>query len=97
MAVELVLRPAERADLPAVAELFLAVRAAAVPTMPPVRDPSGPRSWVDRWDLDAREVWLAEADRSVNDKANLRRCFECHKPNAQQDFLFSFAQMKGAK
>jgi hypothetical protein len=43
------------------------------------------------------EYQTFKADRSVNDKANLRRCFECHKPNAQQDFLFSFAQMKGAK
>jgi hypothetical protein len=43
------------------------------------------------------EYQAFKADRSVNDKANLRRCFECHKPNAQQDYLFSFAQMKAAK
>jgi hypothetical protein len=43
------------------------------------------------------EYQTFKADKSVNDKANLKRCFECHKPNAQQDYLFSFAQMKAAK
>ncbi len=43
------------------------------------------------------EYQTFKGDRSVNEKANLTRCFECHKPNANQVFLFSFEQMKAAK
>lgn len=59
---EVLLRPAVEADLPAVAELLLAARAAAVPAMPPV--PPGAVDVVRRdvatWDLEQRETWLAE-------------------------------------
>ena len=36
------------------------------------------------------------ADRSVNDKANLKACFECHKPlDARKDFVFSYDKLAG--
>lgn len=64
---DLTLRRGERADLPAVAELYLAVRKAAVPRMPPLaHDDDAVRSWVDGWSLHLREVWLAfHGDRLV--------------------------------
>lgn len=37
------------------------------------------------------------ADKAVNDKANLKNCFTCHKPLDKQDFVFSFEAMKNAK
>jgi hypothetical protein len=37
------------------------------------------------------------ANRKVNEKAKLAACFACHKPKAQQDFVFSFDKMKTAK
>jgi hypothetical protein len=37
------------------------------------------------------------ATRQVNDKANLKGCFQCHKPLADRDFLFTHAQLKDAK
>ena len=33
----------------------------------------------------------------MNDKANLKGCFTCHKPLDKQDFVFSFDKMKTAK
>jgi len=36
------------------------------------------------------------ADRKVNDKAKLAACFQCHKPHASQDFVFSYEKMKAA-
>lgn len=60
---ELRLRPAGRGDLPGLAELFLRARAAAVPAMPPgTHSDADVRAWVGGWDLDAWDVWLAEAD-----------------------------------
>jgi len=57
----LLLRPAEPEDLPEVADLYLAVRAAAVPLMPPiVRTPDEVHAYVRGWDLGARDVWVAE-------------------------------------
>jgi chorismate mutase/GNAT superfamily N-acetyltransferase len=63
---DLVLRRATAADLPEIAELFVAVRAAAVPAMPPL---VGTRDEVVAhvlgWSVDepdGREVWLAEDD-----------------------------------
>jgi len=56
---DLTLRPAGPDDLGAVADLFLASRAAAVPQMPPVDDEADARDWVLGWDLASREVWLA--------------------------------------
>jgi len=36
------------------------------------------------------------ADRSVNDKANLKACFECHKPlDARKDFVFTYDKLAG--
>jgi hypothetical protein len=35
--------------------------------------------------------------KAVNDKANLKGCFTCHKPYDKQDFVFSFDKMKTAK
>jgi hypothetical protein len=43
------------------------------------------------------EYQTFKADKSVNDKADLKRCFGCHKPKETQDFVFSFEQMKVAK
>ena len=37
------------------------------------------------------------AAKAVNDKANLKSCFECHKPKAGDDFLFSLGMMKSHK
>lgn len=63
---ELRIRPAVATDLAAIAELFLATRADAVPAMPPLARPAEEvRAFVLSWDLDdaeAREVWLAEDD-----------------------------------
>ena len=37
-----------------------------------------------------------KADRTVNDKANLKACFECHKPlDPKLDFVFSYNKMAG--
>jgi hypothetical protein len=38
-----------------------------------------------------------KADRSVNDKANLKACFTCHRPLDKQDFVFSVEKMKAVK
>jgi hypothetical protein len=43
------------------------------------------------------EYQAFKADKTVNDKANLKACFTCHKPLASQDFVFSFDKMKAAK
>jgi hypothetical protein len=43
------------------------------------------------------EYQAFKADKSVNDKANLKNCFVCHKPLDKQDFVFSFEAMKNAK
>lgn len=59
---DLQLRPAATADLPALAELFLRARAAAVPAMPPgIHSDTEVRAWVGGWDLVAWDVWVAEA------------------------------------
>lgn len=63
---DLVLRPAAADDLPDIAELFLAARAAAVPAMPAVVRPAEEiRAHVRGWDLSEpaeREVWVAADD-----------------------------------
>lgn len=57
------LRPATGDDLPALAELYLRVRAAAVPAMPPgVHSDDEVRAWVGGWDVSAWDVWVAESD-----------------------------------
>jgi hypothetical protein len=42
------------------------------------------------------EYQAFKADKTVNDKANLKSCFTCHKPLDKQDFVFSFEKMKSA-
>lgn len=62
MPTEVTLRPGSAADLPAVAEVHLAARRAAVPHMPPgVHPDDDVRRWVASWDLTTHDVWLAEA------------------------------------
>jgi plastocyanin len=34
--------------------------------------------------------------KAVNDKANLKSCFQCHKPHAGQDYVISLARLSGA-
>lgn len=74
---ELLLRPATAEDLPELAELFLAARAAAVPAMPPVVRPAEEvRAHVAGWDLSRpaeREVWLSEDDLGLAGFAVLKR------------------------
>jgi GNAT superfamily N-acetyltransferase len=66
MPTELTLRPATPSDLPAIAELYLAAREAAVPMMPPgIHPPDDVRRWVESWDLVRREVWLAETSEGL--------------------------------
>src|SRR5215470_17698691 len=43
------------------------------------------------------EYQAFKADKTVNDKANLKNCFTCHKPLDKQDFVLSFQAMKNAK
>lgn len=73
----LVLRPAVPEDLPEVAELFLAARAAAVPAMPPLARPAEEvRAFVAGWDLahpEEREVWVAEDEMGPAGFAVLKR------------------------
>jgi chorismate mutase len=58
---EVTLRPASPGDLPAIADLYLRVREAAVPSMPPqVHTVEEVHAYVGGWDLDRRDVWLAE-------------------------------------
>jgi GNAT superfamily N-acetyltransferase/chorismate mutase len=58
---EVTLRPASAEDLPAIADLYLRVREAAVPSMPPqVHTVEEVHAYVGGWDLDRRDVWLAE-------------------------------------
>ena len=35
------------------------------------------------------------ADRKLNDKANYKGCFQCHKPHEKQDFVISLAKLAG--
>lgn len=58
-----VLRPATTEDLPGIAELYLRVRAAAVPQMPPiVHTPAEVHAYVARWQLERPDVWVAEGE-----------------------------------
>jgi len=42
------------------------------------------------------EYQVFKADQSPNPAAKLGACFECHKPQAKQDFVFSYDTMKTA-
>ncbi len=43
------------------------------------------------------EYQAFKADGSVNDKADLKTCFNCHKPLDKQDFVFSSDKLKAVK
>jgi hypothetical protein len=43
------------------------------------------------------EYQAFNADKSANDKEGLNRGFSCHKTKEQQDFVFTFDQMKSVK
>ena len=43
------------------------------------------------------EYQVFAPDKNVNDKANLKACFGCHKPKASSDYLFTLEQLKAAK
>jgi len=43
------------------------------------------------------EYQAFKADGTVNDKADLKTCFNCHKPLDKQDFVFSFDKLKAVK
>jgi chorismate mutase/GNAT superfamily N-acetyltransferase len=62
MPTDVQLRPATPDDLTAIAELYLQVREAAVPQMPPiVRTTEEVHAYVAGWDLSQRDVWVASA------------------------------------
>jgi GNAT superfamily N-acetyltransferase len=64
----LTVRPATPADLPVVADVFLAARAAAVPAMPPlIHEPDDVRAFFGRFDLTTpdRDFWVAEDARGI--------------------------------
>ncbi len=64
----LTIRPATREDLPAIADVFIATRAAAVPAMPPsIHPPHEVHAFYDAVDPVAgpREPWVAEDRRGV--------------------------------
>jgi hypothetical protein len=42
------------------------------------------------------EYQVFTAEKKVNDKANLNACFECHKPHADTDYLFTADKIKAA-
>jgi hypothetical protein len=42
------------------------------------------------------EYQVFNAEKKVNDKANLNACFECHKPHAETDYLFTLDKIKTA-
>ena len=42
------------------------------------------------------EYQVFNAEKQVNDKANLKACFACHKPKASSDYLFTLDQLKAA-
>jgi chorismate mutase len=59
---DLGLRPAAPADRDQLAEVYLRSRDAAFPAMPRgIHPPEEVRGWVAGWDLDAWDVWVAEA------------------------------------
>ncbi len=70
MSTDLTLRRATTIDLPEVAEVYLAARGVAA--MPPeIHPPHEVRAWVCSWDLESRDVWLAELGGSLVGFANL--------------------------
>jgi len=43
------------------------------------------------------EYAVFTADKKPNPKANLKRCFECHKPHAKTDYLISYPWLGGGQ
>jgi plastocyanin len=41
------------------------------------------------------EYQVFNHEKKVNDKANIKGCFQCHKPHEGQDFVISLAGLKG--
>jgi plastocyanin len=41
------------------------------------------------------EYSVFRADRTFNEKANFKACFQCHKPHEGQDFVISLARLRG--
>jgi len=58
------------------------------------------RGWGADYAADKRngewEYRVFSPDKNPNDKANLGACFECHKPQAEHDFVFSYEHLKTA-
>lgn len=70
MSADAAIRLAAGADLPAIAEVYLAARAVAA--MPPgIHRPEEVRAWVGTWDLTSHDVWVAESGGEVVGFANL--------------------------
>jgi hypothetical protein len=42
------------------------------------------------------EYQAFKADKTVNDKANLKACFTCHKPLDKQDYVHAYDRLKAA-
>jgi hypothetical protein len=42
------------------------------------------------------EYQVFRADKTVNTTADLNACFGCHKPQAKQDFVFTYDKLKMA-
>jgi hypothetical protein len=36
-------------------------------------------------------------EKKVNEKANLKACFQCHKPHEKQDFVMSLSSLSGQR
>jgi plastocyanin len=55
--------------------------------------------WGGEYAADLRNgEWEYQAfgpNKAVNDKANLKACFQCHKPHAGQDYVISLASLGG--
>lgn len=73
-APDVTVRPGAPEDLPAVAETFLAARAAAIPAMPPLaRSEDEARAHLESLDLeDGRLLWVAEDDSGLTGYAVVR-------------------------
>ncbi len=60
---EFTLRLGSHQDLPRIADLYLASRAAAYPLIPAgIHSDAETRAWTASWDLDQMEVWVAESE-----------------------------------
>lgn len=57
------------------------------------------QGWGNEYSDDVRngewEYQVFTADKKVNEKANLKSCFTCHKPHEKQDFVISLARLGG--